>query len=433
MNSYIAVGIDIAMETHQYQISDTEKVFSKGKIENSIVGGNKLLTKIREAAKGKEVIVGMEATNNYHLCLQHFLEKNGLKVVVINPLKTSAYKNIDDFGNKTDPIDAKGICNFLLDGKHKNIKKPRQKYHLLKELCRCWQKLQGDLTGAVLRLRSRLIIINPEFEQYFQQLHCPSGLYIMEKYLLPANLEQLNVEKLQLELDQIAGVLGKKDTAQRIVQLAKESFGIRENIDGYIRYVQYHLDEVKFLRQQVLNIKREIRKEARKEEIKKELQYISSIKGIGLEIAAGILAEIGTFDNFEKVSSIVRFAGLTVLQKQSGKSEGRGRMSKQGSTYLRCFLYQAAMGTKLHSATFAAVYANRKLILKDLPVLDKKIGKAKALANIARRILETVYICAKKKRLFNDKIAFDTLKLDDFVRETIAVQFKQQLAQAAVQ
>ena len=87
----------------------------------------------------------------------------------------------------------------------------------------------------------------------------------------------------------------------------------------------------------------------------------------------------------------------------------------------------------MHSATFAAVYANRKLKLKDLPVLDKQIGKAKALANIARRILETVYICARKDRLFNDKIAFDSLKLDEYVRETIAVQFKQQLAQAAVQ
>ncbi len=433
MNSQVVVGIDIGMETHQYQICDTEKVFSRGKIPNSRKGGNKLLSKIQEAAKDREVIVGLEATNNYHLCLQHFLEKKGLRVIAINPLKTSAYKDIDDYGNKSDPIDANGICHFMLDGKHKNIKKPEQKYHLLKELCRCWLKLQGDMTGAVLRLRSRLIIINPEFEQYFQQLHSPSGLYIMEKYLLPEKIEQLDVEKLQEELDQIAGVLGKKDTAQRIIKLAKESFGIRENISGYIRYLQYHLEEVKFLRQQVLDIKREIRKEAREKEVLKELQYISSIKGVGEEVAAGLLAEIGTFENFDKISSIVRFAGLTVLQNQSGKKVSRGIMSKQGSPQLRCYLYQAAMGAKLHSATFAAVYANRNLQTKNLNPLDRKIAKAKALANIARRILETVFICAKKKRLFNDKIAFDSLNIDEFVRETIAVQFKQQLAQAAVQ
>src|SRR3989338_2518401 len=433
MNSHVVIGIDIGMETHQYQISDAEQVFSKGKIPNSREGGNKLLSKINEAAKGREIIVGMEATNNYHLCLQHFLEKRGLNVVAINPLKTSAYKNIDDYGNKSDPIDANGICQFMLDGKHKSIKKPVQRYHLLKELCLCWLKLQGDMTGAVLRLRSRLIIINPEFEQYFSNSSCPSGLYMMEKYLLPEKIEQLDVEKLQQELDQIAGGLGKKDTAKRIVHLAKESFGIRENIDGYIRYVQYHLDEVKFLRQQVLDIKREIRQGARKEEVQKELKYVNSIKGVGEEVAAGLLAEIGTFDNFGKISSIVRFAGLTVLQNQSGKKGGRGIMSKQGSPQLRCYLYQAAMGAKLHSATFAAVYANRNLQSKDLSLMDRKIAKAKALANIARRILETVFICVKKKRLFNDQIAFESLKLDTFVRETIAVQFKQQLAQAAVQ
>ena len=120
-----------------------------------------------------------------------------------------------------------------------------------------------------------------------------------------------------------------------------------------------------------------------------------------------------------------------MLRKQSGKTEGKTRMSKQGSKYLRNYLYQAAMGAKLHSATFAAVYANRNLKAKDLNALDKRIAKAKALANIARRILETIYTCAKKKRLFNDLMAFDSLKLDDYVREIISVQFKQKLAKAA--
>lgn len=433
MNDKVAVGLDIAMEKHLYRVCDTDTIYSKGVIQNSTVGGKKLLSKIKESAKGREVIIGMEATNTYHICLQHFLQKNGQKVVVINPLKTSAYSKIDDFGNKTDPIDAKGICNFLLDGKHKNIKQLNQKYLKLRELCRCWLKLQGDMTRVALRLRSRMIIINPEFGQYFQKPLCESGLWLLDNYLVPSRIAELNVEELQKKLDKIANGFGKKDTAQRIINLAKNSFGVKEDIDGYLRYIQYHLEEFKFLREKVMEIKREIRRETEKDYYKQDLQYISAIRGIGVEVAAGILSELGDFDNFEKRSSIVRFAGLTVLRKQSGKTEGKARMSKQGSSYLRAFLYQAAMGTKLHSATFAAVYANRKLKVKDLNPQDKKIANARALANIARRVLETIYTCEKKKRLFNDKIAFDSLQLDDYVRETIAVQFKQQLAKAAVQ
>ena len=433
MNNNIVVGIDVAMEKHQYQICDTETIYSKRAIQNDIAGGNKLLAKIKEVAKDREVVVGMEATNNYHICLQTFLQNNGLKVIVINPLKTSAYSKIDDFGNKTDPIDAKGICNFLLDNKHKNIKQMNQKYLKLRELCRCWLKLKGDMTRISLRLRSRLIIINPEFESYFQKTLCKSGLWLLEEYLIPENIAELDVDKLQYELRKIAGVFGKKDTAQRIVDLAKNTFGVKNDIEGYLRYIQYHLDEFKFLREKIFEIKKEIRRETEKDYCKVEIEYISSIRGIGTEVAAGILAELGNFDNFEKQSSIVRFAGLTVLRKQSGKSEGKSRMSKQGSSYLRCFLYQAAMGTKLHSATFAAVYANRKLKVKDLNPIDKRIANAKALANIARRILETVYTCNKKKRLFNDKIAFESLKIDDFIRETIAVQFKEQLSKATRQ
>jgi len=424
------VGIDCGMEKHQYQINVGDEVVATGQIKNRKANAKKLLKKILKAAKDGEVVVGMEATGTYHLCLQHFLSKNGLKVVVINPFKTSAYSKVDDYGNKTDPIDAKGICNFLLDGKHKNIKQLNRKYLKLRELCRCWLKLQGDMTRVALRLKSRLVIINPEFEEYFQDGFCESGLWLLDEYLLPEKIAELDVDDLQLKLNKIGHGFGKKDTAQRIIDLAKNTLAIDEDIEGYIRFIQYHLDEFKFIRKKVREIKREIRDEARNCE---ELQYISTVRGIGVEVAAGILGEIGGFKNFEKRSSIVRFAGLTVLRKQSGKTEGKARMSKQGSCYLRAFLYQAAMGVKLHSATFAAVYTNKNLKVKDLDPHDKKIARKRALANIARRVLETVYTCAKKKRLFNDKIAFDSLQIDDYVREIIAVQFKQQLAKAVTQ
>lgn len=428
----VVVGIDCALEKHQYQISTKDaEVLSKGPLKNTTKDGRRLVKKLESITQKENIIIGIEATNNYHICMQKYLVSNGYKVVVINPLKTHAYKQIDDYGNKTDAIDAKGICRFLIDGKHKNIKQMKQKYLKLRELCRCWQKLRSDMTRTALRMHTRLVIINPEFTQYFYKNFCDSALFVFENYLTPDELVVADVDELQKELDRIAGGFGKKGTAKKIVDLAKDSFGVKEDIEGYVRYVQYHLEEYRFLKKKVLEIKREIRKEAKKEYCRREIEIINSTRGLGIELSAGILSELGDIKNFEKISSIVRFAGIIVLENQSGKMKGKSKMSKQGSNYLRLYLHQGSMGAKLHSATFAAINMQRNLRMKDLDPESKRIGKAKTMGCLARRIMETVAIGLMKNRMFNDKIAFESIQIDDFVRETIAAQFSKQLANAA--
>jgi len=431
MKQKIFVGFDIAQDKHFYQISTKENtILSKGLIKNNKTDAKKIVKKLESIAGKEEIIIGMEATNNYHICLQKYFVNNGYNVIVINPLKTSAYKKIDDYGNKTDPIDANGICQFLIDCKHKKIKQMKQKYLKLREMCRCGLKLQSDLTRTAIRLHSRLVVINPEFKTYFSKPFCKSALYVLENFPTPDDLAVADINKLQKELDNIANAFGKKDTAKRIIGLAENSFGVKKDIEGYLEYVKYHIEVYKFLKKKVMQIKREIRAECLKKYCKREIDIISSIKGIGTEVAAGILSELGSIDNFDKVSSVVRFAGLIALQNKSGKFEGKARMSKQGSKYLRAYLHMAVMGAKLHSATFAALNANKKMKFKDLDLSTKLVASAKLKGNLARRILETCFINLKKDRLFDESIAFNSVLLDPFIRETFASQFARQFAKS---
>ena len=421
--SQVVVGIDCAQEKHEYQISTRDRVLSRGSILNTKKVAERFVKKMVSIAEKDKIVIGMEATGTYHICLQKYFISRGYRVVVINPLKTSAFNKIDDYGNKTDAIDANGICQFLLDGKHKKIKQMNQKYLTLRELCRCRLMLQSDKTRVASRLHSRLSIINPEFRKYFYDPFCASGLFILENYTTPEQLEVVDIEMLQKELDKVSHGLLKKEVVEKIVHLAKDTFAVKVDIEGYIRYIHYLLEQYKFLTDKVNEIKKEIRKEAKKEYCKKEIEIVSSMKGISTELAAGILSELGDINNFEKISSIVRFAGLISLQKQSGKRTGRSKMSKQGSKYLRCYLHQAMMGAKLHSPTFAAVYANKCLKIKDLDQQSKTIAKAGIRSNLVRRILEITATNLMKNRLFDEKIAFEAIDIDDFVRETIRTQF----------
>jgi transposase len=111
----VMTGIDCSMDKHQYQVSTKEEVLMKGVIKNSKKSAKDFVKKLQKVSKTEEVIIGMESTNTYHLCLKNYLVGRGYEVIVINPLKTSAYNKIDDFGNKTDPIDANCKIKVKID------------------------------------------------------------------------------------------------------------------------------------------------------------------------------------------------------------------------------------------------------------------------------------------------------------------------------
>jgi len=69
---------------------------------------------------------------------------------------------------------------------------------------------------------------------------------------------------------------------------------------------------------------------------------IHSICGIGENLAARIIAEIGDMKRFKGKNQIVSYAGLDPMIRQSGNVDGNHlSISKKGNKRLRCLLYLA--------------------------------------------------------------------------------------------
>lgn len=421
------IGIDCSKEKHNYCIKNKEGiVVTRGIIYNSIRSVGQFIDKLKQfQAKSEETIMGIESTCNYHINLVSYLRKNDFNVVIINPLKTSAYNKIDNDGIKNDPIDAEGIADFLRDGKHNKIMPFNQKYLLLRELCRSWVKLKQDQTRIALRIYSRLIIVNPEFCKYFSNPLSPSGIYVLENYATAEELAIAEVENLQDELTKIGKRMGDKSKAKEIVELAKNSFGQKEDIEGYVEYIQSQLRIYKSYESEIRNLRKKIREESNREYCKHEIDLMSSIKGMSRELACGILSELGDVNNFSKRSAVWRFAGLITTSKESGTMVGKRKLTKKGSSFLRHYVNCASMMAKIHTKTFAAWYANKMLKVKDVDEQQKKVYKAKYRGALARRMLDTAFLCLKNNREFNDDIAFENLELADEIRELVKTQHKE--------
>jgi len=90
------------------------------------------------------------------------------------------------------------------------------------------------------------------------------------------------------------------------------------------------------------------------EQLKKEMAlllcqtqgaFLTSIKGIGIVLAAGVTAEIGNPYEQKPLNNLVSYAGIVPRVKQSGGPEGQphaGRVSKRNNHILKDYVVQSA-------------------------------------------------------------------------------------------
>lgn len=79
------------------------------------------------------------------------------------------------------------------------------------------------------------------------------------------------------------------------------------------------------------------------DELNQKFELMLSIPGVGDITAFQCIAAIKNIHDFENAKQFAAFSGLTPKQNQSGKFEGRARISKIGSSKLRKALYMASL------------------------------------------------------------------------------------------
>lgn len=92
------------------------------------------------------------------------------------------------------------------------------------------------------------------------------------------------------------------------------------------------------------------------EKLYEKLKKVSTIKGLGILSAIKIIAETNGFLLFDNIKQVVSYAGLDIIEKQSGKYNGKSKLSKKGNAYLRQVLYMPAVSAATHNKKLKNVY-----------------------------------------------------------------------------
>ena len=116
------VGIDVGKRKHAATaLTPQGEVIAQLAAFPNTREGIDLLEKdiLRKAGGPGKVLVAMEATGHYWMCLYHELIRRGYACVVLNPLQTNARSSARIRKTRNDKIDSQTIARLILSGEAK--------------------------------------------------------------------------------------------------------------------------------------------------------------------------------------------------------------------------------------------------------------------------------------------------------------------------
>ncbi len=139
------------------------------------------------------------------------------------------------------------------------------------------------------------------------------------------------------------------------------------------------------------------------EALKRKFSNVCKIKGLGIQSLAVIVAETNGFAAFENIGQIVSYAGYDIVENQSGKRNGKTKISKKGNNRIRrCLHFPAFNVIKYEVAPFKNLHGR---------VYEKSRIKMKAYTAVQKKLLEVIFALWKKDEAFdpdyNDKTSRD--------------------------
>lgn len=340
------VSIDVSKGKSDYQAFKNLNVKYTGSrsIKHTKEGFDEIVNLVREMEKKleTEVCVVYEATGVYHRVLKKVLEDNNIKQFIINPLLSAKTRKNDSLRSpKTDKLDPKSIAKTYYSHSLHNSHKQETIYHELRELSRYYEDILVHLRKDKVAFRAQLDVVFPGYDTLYDDLYGPVALAVIEKYPHPEMLQKKKINTVSKVIQsKTCHRQAVSDTmADRAIEYSKTIYSGCDKNDIEVLILQRF---IKKLNEDMAEAERTIGEMIKLAQELPNFNIIKSIPGIGDNLAARIIAELGDMTRFKKKNELVAFAGLDPRISESGKNDGdHMHITKKGNKRLRCLLYLA--------------------------------------------------------------------------------------------
>lgn len=288
--------------------------------------------------KYQEAEVAVESTLNWVPFYEN-LESLGCKVHLSNPLKTKA---IASARIKTDKIDSRILADLLRSNLLPESFIQSRPIRDLKEIVR----ERASYVEIRTRIKNKIhaVLFKNNIKHGFSNLYGKKGLIFLK----------------ELKLREI----------------------YRNELDHY-------LNTLDFLNKQVSELETTIKEKA---SLDYDCKLLMTIPGISFYSSLMIKAEIGDIARFPLADQLCSYAGLVPSTYASADQVRNGRITKQGSKWLRKTLIDAVTSSCRNQNKFSTFYFK----------LKRKKGMAKARVATARKLCSVIFAMLTDKQPFRE-------------------------------
>lgn len=413
--STLYVGIDVSLKTNQVcPINFNQDVFFNEKFDNSPSGTEKMIVKVVDILNSDKnltkVLFCMEATNVYHIHVSSLLATDsrllayGCKVYAENAKTIQKYKETFLDREKTDPEDAFLCADYARIGKCKDshpvigyqkialLRLTRQRKHVAELLGKEKQYLSSNLF-----LRYSALKVNPDDNPFSNTFGKTSSVmltdYLSNEEIVQADLNDLVVKIAEVSKNSIDDPLA---TAELLKKVARDSYRLDKissdslsvAMASSFRLIQTYQEELKSLDKEIMRLIEGYDN--------KYFTILTSLKGIGLVYAAGIIAEIDNINFFKNDNHLASYCGLRWKKNDSGsKSSDHRRQPNSCNSYLRYYIVEATASVIRHNDVYASFYYKK--------YNEVKVNKYKrALVLTSRKFVRLVYGMLRDHKLYDN-------------------------------
>lgn len=387
----VFVGIDISKYKHDCFIAtEAGEVLESGMtFDNDQSGFDLFRIKLQSLGPPTDMRIGLESTGHYGETLKSFLITHGYSFMEVHPLLTKKFSQANSLRKtKTDRVDARLICQYLMSVDYKTYH--LESYHIraLKSLTRLRAKLMTDRTRHVNMMTTALDVLFPEYTAFFNNRCRKTAYFILKTFHSPSKIARMTEKHYEMIRRFSKGKFTYSNFL-KLKDLARNTVGLT---DSYI------LDHIKINQTMIDRITDSVDlvEHSIKELMNTYPMRIMSIKGIGPIYGAIIASEYGDIASFSSPSKMLSFAGLEPSVTQSGTSDVKsGRMVKRGSKHLRYALLRASFTVIGYSPKFYAYYHKKRLEGKSHSV---------ALVHVAKKLIRIIFVLETRQIDFDESL-----------------------------
>lgn len=330
----MCVPIDYAKKDHLAMFCNGNgKIIRKPfSVKNSPEGKNYLIDQVTKSCRHRginlqHIFFGGEDCGSYADNFIAALRSENWLVAGVNA--HDAKKQRENMQASTDRLDLLGISKMLLSCRG-NCSPAQSGIHWnLRTLVRQRRKLVNMTTGVKNRIHN---IVDRIFPGFLDEKK--SGIWPFSKCSILLMEDRFSVHQIRMRRRSTLANLFARQAVQRPDQCAEKlqqyASQVLQPPQNYIATLQISLTQQVKLFVCLQESIKQLDKDIAESLAQTQGAFLTSVRGIGIILAAGVSAEIGDLDKQKSLNNIVSYSGIIPRIKQTGGIQGKTQIKKVG-------------------------------------------------------------------------------------------------------